>query len=93
MKCPEKYIKAYLFFLLSNALSSNLKMLNTTDDEDKVHIISPVPRESPFRLPVKKRKVGTYRHTKKKNSTPWVAGLNCEYKLMLENNSILFIIS
>ena len=41
------------------------KKLRFTDDEDKVHIISPVPRESPFRLPVKKRKVGTYRHTKK----------------------------
>jgi hypothetical protein len=27
MKCPEKYIKAYIFFLLSNGLSSNLKML------------------------------------------------------------------
>ena len=54
-----------------------------------MHIISPVPRESPFRLPVKKRKVGTYRHTKKNNSTPWVASLNCEYKLMLDNNSWL----
>jgi hypothetical protein len=30
------------------------KKLRFTDDEDKVHIISPVPRESPFRLPVKK---------------------------------------
>jgi hypothetical protein len=29
MKCPEKYIKAYIFLLLSNGLSSNLKMLNT----------------------------------------------------------------
>ena len=31
MKCPEKYIKAYifLFFLLTNGLSSNLKMFNT----------------------------------------------------------------
>ena len=29
LKCPEKYIKAYNFFLLSNELSSNLKMLNT----------------------------------------------------------------
>jgi hypothetical protein len=29
LKCPEKYIKAYIFFLLSNGLSSNLKMLNT----------------------------------------------------------------
>ena len=65
------------------------KKLWFTDDEDKVHVISPVPRESPFRLPVKKRKVGTYRHTHKKNSTPWVAGLNCEYKLMLENNAWL----
>jgi hypothetical protein len=43
-----------------------------TDDEDKVHIISPVPRESPFRLPVKKRKLGI--DTQKNNSTPWVAG-------------------
>jgi hypothetical protein len=32
---------------------------SVTDDEDKVHIISPVQRESPFRFPVKKRKVGT----------------------------------
>ena len=48
-----------------------------------------MPRESPFRLPVKKRKVGTYRHTQKNNSTPWVAGLNCEYNLMLENYSWL----
>ena len=29
LKCPEKYIKAYNFFLLSKELSSNLKMLNT----------------------------------------------------------------
>jgi hypothetical protein len=29
LKCPEKYIKAYIFFLLSNGLSSNLKTLNT----------------------------------------------------------------
>ena len=62
-----------------------MKKLRFTDDEDKVHIISPVPRESPFRLPLKKRKVGTDTH--KKTSAPWVAGLNCEYKLMLENNS------
>jgi hypothetical protein len=61
------------------------KKLRFTDDEDKVHIISPVPRKSPFRLPVRKRKVGIDTH--KNNSTPWVAGLNCEYKLMLENNS------
>jgi hypothetical protein len=27
LKCPEKYIKAYIFFLLSNGLSSNLEML------------------------------------------------------------------
>jgi hypothetical protein len=46
--------------------------LRFTDDEDKVHSISPVPRESPFRLPVKKRKVGIDTH--KNNSTPWVAG-------------------
>ena len=45
--------------------------LRFTDDEDKVHIISPVPRESPFRLPVKKRKVGIDTH--KNNSTLWVA--------------------
>ena len=30
MKCPEKYIKAYIFFfLLTNGLSSYLKMFNT----------------------------------------------------------------
>ena len=30
MKCPEKYIKAYIiFFILTNGLSSYLKMLNT----------------------------------------------------------------
>jgi hypothetical protein len=29
LKCPEKYIKAYIFFLLFNGLSSNLNMLNT----------------------------------------------------------------
>ena len=46
-----------------------------------------MPPESPCRLPVKKRKVSTDTH--KKNSAPWVAGLNCEYKLMLENNSWL----
>ena len=63
------------------------KTLRFTDDEDVVHIISPVPPESPCRLPVKKSKV-KYRYAKKP-STPWVAGLNCKYKLMLENNSWL----
>jgi hypothetical protein len=34
------------------------KQLRFTD-EDEVHIISPVPLENPYRLPVKKRKAST----------------------------------
>ena len=55
--------KIFLFFFFKYSL--NIYNTKNRDDEDKVHIISPVPRESPFRLPVKKRKVGTYRHTQK----------------------------
>ena len=43
-------------------------------DEDEVHIISPVPPENPFQLPVKKRKVIT--DTKKQQYT-----LDCRLKL------------
>ena len=87
-KTPKSKEKLQLKENTENTTPTTGKKLRFTDDEDEVQIISPVPPESPCRLPVKKRKVST--DTQNNNSTPWVAVLDYEYKLMLENNSWLY---
>ncbi|CAG2235588.1 NVL [Mytilus edulis] len=64
------------------------KKLRFSEDEDEIQLISPsVSPKSTCRLPMKKRKLAT--NAKSSNHTPWVASLNSEHKLMLENNSWL----
>ncbi|CAG2248169.1 unnamed protein product [Mytilus edulis] len=64
------------------------KKLRFSEDEDEIQLISPsVSPKSICRLPMKKRKLAT--NAKSTNHTPWVASLNTEHKLMLENNSWL----
>ena len=87
-KTPKSKEKLQLKENTENTTPTTGKKLRFTDDEDEVQIISPVPPESPCRLPVKKRKVST--DTQNNNSTPCVAVLDYEYKLMLENNSWLY---
>ncbi|CAC5399208.1 unnamed protein product [Mytilus coruscus] len=64
------------------------KKLRFSEDGDEIQLISPsVSPKSTCQLPMKKRKLTT--DAKSTNHTPWVATLNTEHKLMLENNSWL----
>jgi hypothetical protein len=67
-KTPKSKEKLQLKENTENTTPTTGKKLRFTDDEDEVQIISPVPPESPCRLPVKKRKVST--DTQNNNSTP-----------------------